>query len=245
MARHIHIHFRDSRRIRDGRFPFSEKYAELRPFLANPTGKYYEAASAYAKVAYRLRQKADKVRREGNYSKADELETESRNVYAELAGVGENMTTSSTRAFGARDVDLPFRSDLKADWRAEQIGGKWYASGTSVGERMQIKQGSKYDADRYVQKMNAAAREAEEGNAKFVAARAEEARKLREQRTEARGKQGRLFDAARDGGMPTFEGKSGRRYTLAELKADPRTVHVGVASSKGHWHPDVGNFSVP
>lgn len=40
-----------------------------------------------------------------------------------------------------------------------------------------------------------------------------------------------------------FRGKSGREYTLEDLKKDYRTTHVGGTTSGGYWHPDVGHFT--
>lgn len=97
------------------------------------------------------------------------------------------------------DAELPYQTGLKADWKVEQRGRAWFAIGTGLGgERFAVKKGTQWEADKYARTMNENAREAEEGNRRFVAERKAEADRIRAGRAEKRGAQGMFkFDSAR------------------------------------------------
>lgn len=96
------------------------------------------------------------------------------------------------------DAMLPYQ-ELKDDWRAEKINGKWYAVGSGIGgERLNMKQGSEAAAEAYAKKSNAIAKEAQVGNATFVAERKAAAEKLRASRAGRVPRQGNLFGDAVD-----------------------------------------------
>lgn len=146
---------------------------------------------ADAKTTYREARadalQAVAIRRTGGDA---EMRAKKMNVLA----YGVDVLASRMDALAAKvDSSAPYATNIKADWKAVQSGKAWYAQGTSVGELMTVKQASRDAAERYAARMNANAREAIEGNARWEADRRANAKEILEKRAARIPKQGSLF----------------------------------------------------
>jgi len=76
-------------------------------------------------------------------------------------------------------MQYPYATDIKPDWQAQRIAGKWYSVGTSLGEVHYNPHVNRHYAVRQAQRMNEIAWEGLWENWKIAVARGERLAKLK------------------------------------------------------------------